>query len=162
MVSTIPTIDTTGAPSCRICSKEIAKSVAVVTKFSMVICKCDRQWCHNNCADNLLNSGVCFAGMYLHILHRETVICSMSLRSNIIKVTLFDVIAPHTLHGKNHPEVLTFPHWLVFLLYNHVSLLSLVVYPPKRITFPSVPAAAAAHTTTTTTTTTKVIIHCIF
>lgn len=39
-------------PSCRICNKILANNVYEKVKFSMVICKCDKMWCHNSCADN--------------------------------------------------------------------------------------------------------------
>lgn len=39
------------APSCRICKKILANNIYEKIKFSMVICKCDKMWCHAACAD---------------------------------------------------------------------------------------------------------------
>ena len=49
--SHIHPLQSTPSPKCRVCSKPIAGSVHQKCKFSMVICKCDRLWCHQECAD---------------------------------------------------------------------------------------------------------------
>jgi hypothetical protein len=41
-------------PSCRLCNKELAKSILEKIKFSIIICKCDKLWCHTPCAEDYI------------------------------------------------------------------------------------------------------------
>lgn len=39
-------------PKCRLCKKTLAKTIVEKCKFSIIICTCDKSWCHVSCADN--------------------------------------------------------------------------------------------------------------
>jgi hypothetical protein len=39
------------APSCRLCNEKLANNINDISKFSLIICECDKLWCHVNCAD---------------------------------------------------------------------------------------------------------------
>lgn len=38
-------------PQCRLCKDKLANNIIEKIKFSMIICKCDMLWTHNNCAE---------------------------------------------------------------------------------------------------------------
>ena len=58
--SHIPPVPARKDPCCRLCKKSLAENVYKKIKFSMIICQCDKLWCHSNCADQyILKSGQC-------------------------------------------------------------------------------------------------------
>ena len=41
---------------CRLCSSELASSIVEKVKFSVIICKCEKIWCHQDCAETFLTN----------------------------------------------------------------------------------------------------------
>jgi hypothetical protein len=69
------------APCCRLCNEPLAKTIYEKVKFSVILCKCDKQWCHPKCADaHVLQSGQCSLCKEYFILSPY---CS-TLRSTIV------------------------------------------------------------------------------
>lgn len=81
-ISNIPPVPSVPKPSCRICSKELTDSILHKTKFSIIICKCDKLWCHVDCAEKfVLDSASCTLCKDYFILSP----CSSTLRSTFVK-----------------------------------------------------------------------------
>jgi hypothetical protein len=69
-------------PRCRICEKSIAGNIQEKCKFSMIICKCETLWCHQDCADaSVLADPQCSICKDYFILSP----CCSSLRSTVAK-----------------------------------------------------------------------------
>lgn len=82
-VSIVTRIDPVAAPKppkCRICDKEIAQTTYEKCKFSIIICKCEKKYCHQSCAEKyVLSNAQCSLCKSYFILSP----CCSSLRSTI-------------------------------------------------------------------------------
>lgn len=41
-------------PTCALCDKQLAKSITQKIKFTVIICKCSKMWCHNDCCEKFI------------------------------------------------------------------------------------------------------------
>jgi len=58
--SHVPSLQKPTQPKCRLCEKPLANNVYEKIKFSVIICKCDKLWCHQKCADDhVMKNGQC-------------------------------------------------------------------------------------------------------
>ena len=81
-VPNIPPVPKLTAPICRLCTKELTESILSTIKFSMIICKCDKSWCHMDCADKyILDSASCTLCKDYFILSP----CNSTLQSTFVK-----------------------------------------------------------------------------
>lgn len=80
ITSTVQKLPPTTPPKCRVCDKDIANNTYEKCKFSVVICKCERRWCHQPCAEQLvLATPQCTVCKSYFILNP----CCSTLRSTI-------------------------------------------------------------------------------
>lgn len=85
LVEPVRTMRKPKEPCCRLCQEKLADNIVQKIKFSMIICQCERWWCHTKCADKyVMDHPQCMVCKQYFILSP----CCSSIRSKLVDQTV--------------------------------------------------------------------------